>query len=240
MNLRPCVLVHGGWHGGWHWDEVAAKLRMAGAQVYAPTLTGLAERAHEVTASTNLSTHVNDVVKIIDEHDLHDVVLVAHSYGGMVATGVAAEREHRLAEVMYLDAFVPKDGQSLADLLGAEFVAAARAAATQAGTPLLVPPMFGVEDITGWSDGRAASLAAQMTSHPIGTLDEPVHVSAKVIARRSFIYCNARPLGLVEDFASEARRSPDWHYYELASPHDAVHVLPAAVAGLIESALAVS
>lgn len=237
MALRPCVLVHGGWHGGWHWDEVAARLRDAGATVYAPTLIGLAERAAEATADTNVSTHVADVVAVIDEHDLHDVVLVAHSYGGLVATGVAAKRGDRLAELVYLDAFVPKDGQSARDLLGEDFAAAARSAADAAGTPTMVPPMFAVEDITGWSGERAAAFAARMSPHPIGTLDEPVRVPADFTAGRSFIYCNARPLGIVERHAAEARDSPDWRYFELASPHDAVHVMPSAVAGLIESFL---
>ncbi|GAA0823484.1 alpha/beta fold hydrolase [Streptosporangium amethystogenes subsp. fukuiense] len=235
MTLRTCVLVHGGWHGGWHWDDVAARLRNAGADVHAPTLTGLAERAGEATARTDMSTHVADVVRVIDEHGLDDVVLVGHSYGGMVITGVAAERGDRLAELVYLDAFVPQDGQSVGDLLGPDFTAAARALAEAAGTPSLIPPMFPVEDTTGWSGERAAAIARRLTSHPIGTMEEPVRAPAEPAARRTFVYCNARPLGIVEPYASAARESPDWDYYELAGPHDAVRVMPATVAGLIES-----
>ncbi|MGH9186625.1 MAG: alpha/beta fold hydrolase, partial [Acidimicrobiales bacterium] len=118
MAKRPCVLVHGGWCGGWHWEDVAAVLRAAGGDVYAPTLTGLAERAGEATPDTGLRSHVADVTRVIDDHDLHDVVLVGHSYGGMVATGAAHQRPDRIAELVYLDAWVPTNSQSLADILG--------------------------------------------------------------------------------------------------------------------------
>lgn len=238
MTLRPCVLIHGGWHGGWHWDEVADRLRTIGAVVHVPTLTGLGDRADEASAGTNLSTHIADVAAVLDRHDLHDVVLVAHSYGGMVATGVAAQRGERITELVYLDAFVPEDGQSVADLLGPDFVAAAEEAARTAGTPDLVPPMFTVEEITGWDPARAGALAARLSPHPIATMYEPVSAAPAPSARRTFIYCNARPLGLVEVHATRAREAADWQYFELASPHDAVHVMPGAVAGIVESLLA--
>jgi len=112
--MRDCVLVHGGWCGGWHWDEVAARLRLAGISVYAPTLAGLAERAPEAAARPGLETHVGDIVALLEERDLRDVVLVGHSYGGAVITGVAHRRLGRIAELVYLDAFVPRDGESMA------------------------------------------------------------------------------------------------------------------------------
>lgn len=235
MNGRTCVLVHGGWHGSWHWDRVAERLRAGGTEVFAPTLTGLAERVGETTPSTELSTHVADVVGVIDENDLRGVVLVGHSYGGMVVTGAAHERPNRIAELVYLDAFVPDDGESVGDILGPDFVAAAEGLAEEAGTPTMVPPMFTVEQILGWTGERAEEFAARMSSHPIGTMYEPVSAKGEVLAQRSFIYCNARPLGLVERYAEAARKSEDWRYFELASPHDAVHAMPAAVVGIIES-----
>lgn len=237
VKLRSCVLIHGGWHGGWHWEEVAARLRAAGAAVHAPTLTGLAERAGEANAATNLSTHVADVVSVLKDNCLDETVLVAHSYGGMVATGVAAAHAGLLAEIVYLDAFLPKDGQSVGELMGTEFVAAAHAAADAAGTPTMIPPMFSAEDITGWSGRRAADLSARMCPHPMGTLEEPVRAAAEAPCRRSYIHCNVQPLEMFAAPAELARQSPDWGYYELASPHDAVHVMPAAVAGLIEARL---
>lgn len=124
MAPRPCVL----WHGGWHWEEVVPRLRTAGVRVFAPTLTGLAERSHEATAETGLSVHVQDVVAVLDEHDLQDVVLVGHSYGGMVITGAAHLRPERIATLVYLDGFVPRDGESTATILGEEFTRTVAAA----------------------------------------------------------------------------------------------------------------
>lgn len=233
--IGSAILVHGGWHGGWHWDEVVEKLRDLRVEAHAPTLRGLAERTAEATPETDLSDHVADVVAVIDEHDLRDVVLVGHSYGGMVITGVQAERPDRIARMIYLDAFVPADGQSAGDLLGEEFRAAAHGAAEAAGTPSMVPPMFTVESILGWTGERAEEFEARMCPHPIGTLDDPVRAGEPPFPPRSFVYCSALPLGIVEPFAEAARASEEWRYYELPSPHDAVHAMPAAVAGIIAS-----
>jgi pimeloyl-ACP methyl ester carboxylesterase len=235
MTQRPCVLVHGSWHGGWHWDDVSSRLRAAGLRVFAPTLTGLAERSHEATADTGLSVHVQDVVAILDEHDLHDVVLVGHSYGGMVITGVAHIRPERIAKLVYLDAFVPRDGESAATILGEEFTRTVEAAVAEAETPYLVPPLFAVEDFLGWTGDRAAAYAARMSPHPLATVYEPVRADGEVAAEKVFIWCSEHSLGLFDAYAELARTSEDWRYFELPCRHDAVHLMPAAVAGIIEA-----
>jgi pimeloyl-ACP methyl ester carboxylesterase len=107
------VLVHGAWIGGWYWRPIAQKLRAAGHEAYAPTLTGLGERIHLMNPSINLDTHVTDVVNVIKEEGLSDVVLVGHSYGGMVVTGVADALPDKITSLVYLDAFVPKNGEAL-------------------------------------------------------------------------------------------------------------------------------
>ena len=113
------VLVHGAWGGGWAWrPTVGALLREAGHEVFTPTLTGLGERAHLASPDIDLETHINDIVGVIEYENLHDVVLMGHSYGGMAITGVADRVPERLAHLVYVDAFVPEDGQSLADLIG--------------------------------------------------------------------------------------------------------------------------
>src|SRR5437660_801825 len=110
--MATFVLVHGAWHGGWCWRKLMPLLRSAGHAVWTPTLTGLGERAHLGNPDVGLSTHVQDVVNVLEYEDLSNVVLVGHSYGGMVITGVAHQMPGRLAHLVYLDAFVPKDGQS--------------------------------------------------------------------------------------------------------------------------------
>ena len=107
------VLVHGAWHGGWCWVRVAERLRRDGHFVVTPTLTGLGERAHLLNRDINLDTHITDIVAVLEAEELQDVVLCGHSYGGCVITGVADRVAERLRAVVYLDAFIPEDGQSL-------------------------------------------------------------------------------------------------------------------------------
>src|SRR5579862_6453256 len=101
--MATFVLVHGAWHGGWCWRKLTPLLRAAGHEVFAPTLTGLGERAHLATPEVGLSFHVQDVVNVLVYEDLHEVVLVGHSYGGMVITGVTGQAPERLAQLVYLD-----------------------------------------------------------------------------------------------------------------------------------------
>jgi pimeloyl-ACP methyl ester carboxylesterase len=110
------VLVHGAWLGGWCWSTVVRSLQSLGHTVYAPSLTGLGERQHLLHAGIDLETHTSDIVNLLEFEDLHDVVLCGHSYGGMVITGVADRVGERLKSLIYLDAFVPADGQSMLDV----------------------------------------------------------------------------------------------------------------------------
>ncbi len=112
------VLVHGAWHGGWCWQRVSDRLTARGHRVFAPTLTGVCERSHLDSPAVDLSTQIRDVVNEIRWKDLENVVLVGQSYGGMVISGVAEQVPSKIASIVYLDAFVPSDGQSIADLGG--------------------------------------------------------------------------------------------------------------------------
>ena len=109
------VLVHGAWHGGWCWKKVVPLLRADGHQVHTPTLTGLGERRHLSSPQVNLSTHIQDVAAVLDFEDLHNVVLVGHSYAGFVIAGVAAQAKARVGHIIFLDAFLPEDGKSMLD-----------------------------------------------------------------------------------------------------------------------------
>ena len=120
--MATFVLVHGAWHGGWCWKRVRPLLESRGHLVFTPTLTGLGERSHLLARETGLETHIADVVNVIRWEELSEVVLCGHSYGGMVISGVADRVPDRIRSLVYLDAFVPSDGQSLFDFLPAEHV----------------------------------------------------------------------------------------------------------------------
>lgn len=115
--MTTFVLVHGAWHGGWSWQLVSQQLEAAGHRAITPTLTGLGDRAHLISPRVNLATHVEDVVAVLRYEDLRDVVLVGHSYAGLVITGAGAREFDRVAQLIYYDAFLPDDGQSALDLL---------------------------------------------------------------------------------------------------------------------------
>ena len=114
-HKRIFVLVHGAWHGGWCWRKLGPHLTAAGHEVHTPTLTGLGDRVHLNRPDVDLDTHIEDIIAMMEFEDLHDVILVGHSYAGMVISGVAAKAPDRLSQVVYLDAFLPDNGKCLND-----------------------------------------------------------------------------------------------------------------------------
>ena len=110
------LVCHGAWSAGWAWKKMHPRMLAAGHRLVTPSYTGLGERAHLASPSIDLETHIQDILNVIKYEDLRDIALIGHSYGGMVATGVADRARDRIAQLIYLDAFVPRDGQSLLDL----------------------------------------------------------------------------------------------------------------------------
>ena len=132
------LVCHGAWSAGWAWKKMHPLMAAAGHRLVTPTYTGLGERAHLANPSIDLETHIQDILNVIKYEDLRDIVLVGHSYGGMVATGVADRARDRVTQLIYIDAFVPDDGQSLLDLN--EVGAAAHAGTPRTGDGWRVPP----------------------------------------------------------------------------------------------------
>ncbi len=160
--MTTYVLVHGGGHGGWCYLRVKQRLEAAGHEVFAPSLTGLAERSHLLDASVDLETHLTDVTSLLHHWDLRDVVLVGHSYGGMVITGVADRSTDRVGKLVYLDAANPKNNMSLVDVAGPTLELARPFGETRDGIELVLLPaegagaFYGVEDPDdlAWMDER--------------------------------------------------------------------------------------
>lgn len=229
------VLVHGGWHGGWCWRRVAPLLRAAGQEVHTPTLTGLGERAHLLDPRIDLETHARDVVDVLTDEELSGVILVGHSYGGMVIAGVADRASDRLAHLVFLDAFVPDDGQSLFDLLRPDRREVYRQGAREQGGGWRVPPP--PPQALGVTDGEQARwLADQLTPQPIRTFEQPVRFTDPAAAAlpRTYIHCTAGPLvPSFAPFAARLRAAPGWRYHELATGHDAMLTAPDEVAEVL-------
>ena len=165
--MATFVMVHGGGHGGWCYQPVARLLRQAGHEVYAPTLTGLGERAHLVGPHVDLNLHIHDVVAVLHYEDLRDVILVGHSYGGMVITGVADRAHDRIGKLVYLDAANPKNGQSLVDVAGPVIEMVRPVGKVVDGVELVLLPTPDAGAFYGVSDpADLAWMAERLTGHP--------------------------------------------------------------------------
>jgi pimeloyl-ACP methyl ester carboxylesterase len=230
--MATYVLVHGAWHGGWCWKRVTPLLRAAGHEVYTPTLTGLGERSHLVTADIDLNTHVQDVVNVLEFEELGEVILVGHSYGGMVITGVRERTPERLKHVVYLDAFIPQDGQALVDLLTPQFRNDLLQQAQASGGRL---PPFPVEQYGVFAEADVRWVKPKLVSQPFKTVTTSVSLtSPKALALpKTYVYCNNPAMGPFDQFVERVQKERGWRYRELATGHDAMVTMPRELAGLL-------
>jgi pimeloyl-ACP methyl ester carboxylesterase len=225
--MATFLLVHGGWAGGWHWREVASLLRAAGHEVFTPTLTGLGERVHLASPDVGLDTHIQDILMVLEYEELRDVILVGYSYSGMVITGVAERAPERLAHLVYLDAYVPQDGESLLGMLGPDAAAFIEQAAQAYGD--------------GWRIPHNPPDAPRRTPHLLKTGQQPVRVTNLLAAAlpRTFIYCTQDkeamgPVGApITQAAGRARDDTRWHYRELQTGHSPWETTPRELASLL-------
>jgi pimeloyl-ACP methyl ester carboxylesterase len=199
------VLVHGAWLGGWCWKKVTSQLRAAGHEVFAPTLTGLGERAHLFTPKVGLDTHVEDVVAVLEYEDLMDVILVGHSYAGMVIAGVAQKAANRLKELVYLDSFLPEHGKSLDDYLPAP-----HPSVDGRIEPLDYRAALGVS-----SEQDIDWMTPRLSAQPERSDSQPVDLSRAVDLRQSYIQCSINFPCLVE--AAERAKRQGFRFIELIS-----------------------
>jgi pimeloyl-ACP methyl ester carboxylesterase len=218
--MSTFVVVHGGFGGAWEWTPVAGQLRSYGHDVFTPTLTGMGERAHLAGPHVGPDTHIADVVAAMEMEDLHDVLLCAHSYGGVPVTGAADRVPERIRLLIYIDALVPRDGQSALDLLPQWFAPEARATADERG---LVPMPATLEPPGGWvgEDVRNRYIR-RLRPQPLSSLSEPIRLSGAVDhLPAAFVRCTrAAPPGDPIAPVAALARARGWTYRELAAPHD--------------------
>jgi pimeloyl-ACP methyl ester carboxylesterase len=231
------VLVHGAWSGGWCYHKVAARLRAHGHNVFTPTLTGLGERAHLLAGTINLSLHIEDVLKVFHYENLSRVVLAGHSYGGMVITGVADRIPGCVAALVYLDAFLPEDGQSLFDInLPANTQRFLANAGGIGGLAVPAPPatFFNV------NPADAQRVDALATPHPLGAFTEKIKLTGarKQIAKRVYVHGTELPReSPFRPFYERVRADPAWQAHTLACGHHVMLDEPDRVTEILESIL---
>ena len=223
------VLVHGAWHGGWCWRFVRPLLK--DHRVFTPSLTGLGERRHLARSEINLDTHIEDVVSLLEMEDLHEVVLVGHSYGGMVVTGAADRAPQRIKRLVYLDAFVPEDGKCLLDYVVPERAARMREEGERLGR--VAPPPVALWGLT--REDHVAFVKPREAPHPFGTMSQEIKLKGNAQKLpRTFIYCSSPATGSFDQFAAKYRNDPAWKFFELPTGHDAMILMPERVAELLQ------
>ena len=219
------VFVHGAWAGGWHYTKVQPLLEEAGHTVYRPTMTGLGERVHLANPEVGLSTHVEDIINVLEFEDLDDVLLVGHSYGGMVIAGVANRVPHRIATLVFMDAILPEDGESVAGLFGEAIDTMATAGGGGAEPWQLVP--LWVEE------GEPPPVDVPQ---PILTFTEPIVLDNPEAARipATFIL-TVEPGKEADDFDVFAARARDrgWEVVEMEGGHNPHWFQPEAFVDLL-------
>ena len=223
------VLVHGAWHSGQCWARVVPRLGASGSGVFAPTLTGYGETRHLLSPDVGLGTHIADVVGLLVGEDLTDVVLVGHSYAGMVISGVANEVPERIARLVYLDAMVPTDGESALDVLPI--------IRDMIGSDWRVPPppapfgLFGLTD-----DADIAWLNTMVSDQSALCLREPVAMDAPALAAipRTHVHCTVTPPGVeLRPVPAVQPNGDPADVRELATGHDCMITMPAELAGML-------
>jgi pimeloyl-ACP methyl ester carboxylesterase len=235
---KTLVLIHGASHGGWCYERVAAILRSQGYRVFAPTLAGLAERASMDSRRINLTTHIEEVVKLFERENLRDVVLCGHSYGGMIIAGVADQIPDRIENLVFLDAVVPEDGKCMNDYVfpGWRILPILISVWLFGRGYRLTPPppawFFKV------NKADRAMVNRGLTGHPFKTLTEKIHIGSNAdrIPNHTYIYATQWRNPQIAEQYERAKRRKGWKVFEVESGHDVMIDAPNELAKILVSA----
>ena len=219
------VVAHGAWSSGWAWKKMHPLMAARGHRLYTPSYTGLGERSHLARRDIVLDTHITDVVNALIFEDLRDVVLVAHSYGGMVGTGVADRARDRIRRLIYLDAFVPeRDGQAFFELTGQGDAMRKVAVDGWRVPPNPPPPDTSPADLE-WINARRMH-------HPIGTLEQKLTMtSGPLTLPRDYIMCTKSEV--FRPYYNRAKAA-GWPVHELDASHNPHITMPDGLMQLLD------
>ena len=215
---KTFLLVHGAWHGGWCWRRVGDLLESKGHKVFAPTLTGLGERSHLMSKDIVLDTHIADIVNVIRWEDLSSICLVAHSYGGFPVSGALEQAGDRVSSVMFLDAFMPEDGQKSLDV-ASDFSRKGTLEAIARGEVSRPPPKaetFHVnEKDRAWVDSK-------LTAQPVGVALQAIRLTGahEKVAQKTYVRAPVYPQPAFDRYYAAKKADPSWRTYEVDGGHD--------------------
>ena len=231
--MTDFVLVHGAWHGAWCWQKMLPSLWSKGHRAFAVTLTGVGERAHLMSPTIKLATHIEDVAAVIETEELTRVVLVGHSYAGLLITAVADRYAQRIVRLVYVDAIVPHSGESWSSTHDESARQARRAVIARDG--VMAPPPALAFGLTGadaeWVDRR-------QRPHPGGVYEDVLQFDEARVAglSRTFVDCTSPALPAIEKSRQRARSEPGWKVVEIATGHDPMISAPAQLLDILEQA----
>lgn len=229
--MTTFVLVHGAWAGSFGFRHVRRQLQASGHEVFTPSLTGIGERVHLSSPQISLSTHIQDVVNLVLYEDLNDIVLLGYSYGGAVVTGCLEHIANCIKHLVYLDAFLPRDGESVLSLVGMP-----PPTLTVGGPQFLPPPTRSFDD-----PSEAEFQNQRRVPQPMATGLEPVRLSQPVESfgfSRTYIRATKGDPAEIGDShfaeaAAHAQASEAWAYHELATNHMVLSNKPKELAALL-------
>jgi pimeloyl-ACP methyl ester carboxylesterase len=234
--MATFVLVHGAWHGSWCWKRVHKALQAEGHDVFTPSLTGVGERSHLISSQVNLDTHIADVVNLMRWEELTDVVLCGHSYGGCVVTGVADRSAERLHAVVYLDAFILENGQSLHDALPPEVAEPQVRGARESGDGWRVPPI--TAEFFQVNAADRAWVDRQCTPQPLATFQQRLRVDRQFpVSNVTHILATGYEHSPFPPFHELAKRK-GWKTLTIDCGHDVMLDKPAELVAMLVGAAA--
>jgi pimeloyl-ACP methyl ester carboxylesterase len=211
------VLVHGAWHGGWCWARVAELLRRDGHNVFTPTLTGLAERAHEMNSHITLDTHIGDVVEVFRQENVQNAILVGHSFGGWVISGAVEELRSRIGVLVFVDAHVPANGQIPRDTShhGDQIDLALREG--RASTP----PRTDAAEWFKVNERDRAWVQAKLTDQPVGVHLQPIRLTGarEAVGHKAYVRATGFESRTFDRYRDDAEKN-GWRIYDIACGHD--------------------
>jgi pimeloyl-ACP methyl ester carboxylesterase len=232
---KTLLVCHGAWSGGWSWKKMFRRAEAAGYRLVVPTYTGLGEREHLAHPGIDLETHIQDILSVVKFEDLSDIVLLGHSYGGMVATGVADRIPHRIKQLIYLDAFVPRDGHSLLDLnepARPMMEALAKSGDSWRVPPNPTPPDTAAEDLD-WLIRRRVPMPLKCFQMKLKLTNGETKLP------RSYIYAlRITPADTFGQFSQRAQSEPGWRYFEIDASHSPHVTAPDALTKVLREIVA--